>query len=103
MLHSVPVLTDRGLECTGSMFNRGKVLAAMGDEAKAQDSYRLALKLAEGVASATWTKCFAAIKVHTDAELQAMEDAAGAFVSVQGGYRYEMTIFCQAITTMPLN
>lgn len=84
------------------MFNRGKVLAAMGDEAKAQQSYRLALSLAEGVAAATWTKCFAAIKVHTDAELQIMEDAAGVFVSVQGGYTCNMTSFCQATAMMPL-
>lgn len=71
------------------------MLAAMGDEAKAQQSYRLALSLAEGVAATTWTKCFAAIKVHTDAELQAMEDAAGVFVSLQGGHRSKTTSFAR--------
>ncbi len=72
------------LQHAGSMFNRGKVLAAMGQEAKAQQSYQSAVKLAEKVAPATWTKSFAAIKVHTEAELKAMEKAARVFQDWQG-------------------
>lgn len=66
------------------MFNRGKVLAAMGEEAKAQQSFRLALKLSEKVAPATWTKSFAAVKIPTAAEMQTMEEAARA-LALQGG------------------
>ena len=71
---------------SGSIFNRGKVLAAMGEEATAQQSFRMALKLAEKVAPATWTKSFAAIKMPTDAEVKEMENAAASLADTAGVY-----------------
>ena len=66
------------------MFNRGKVLAAMGEEAKAQQSFRMGLKFAENAAPATWTKSFAAIKIPTNAEMEMMEQAADSLTHSQG-------------------
>ena len=68
----------------GAMFNRGKVLSAMGEAGDAQKAYRMALASAEGSAPGTWTKCFAAIKEHTPVEVSSMEAAAACFLSDKG-------------------
>lgn len=73
----------------GSLFNRGKAFAALGNEKEAQHSYRLALAAAEGVAPGSWTKCCAAMKQHTAAELLIMEEAATALSLFRGEVSFD--------------
>ena len=75
----------KGHSCAaGSYFNRGKILGMLGREEEAQEAYREAALVSEGVAAGSFAKALASLKAY-DEDLVAKMEEAVRFLQLERG------------------